>query len=127
LWIEGLEYGAQSFRNNGSVIRVIRKGRVNNLAITSVGEEAMQTHAQFFCYVYDAPEGTPNMYALDADSWPEAVSETRRMMLDDARSAYAEIWDGAGESVTRIDGPLKPGGLLRSLRRARPFSRLSRP
>lgn len=87
----------------------------------------MQTHAQFFCFVYDAPEGTPNMYALDADSLPEAVSETRRMMLDDASSAFAEIWDGSGEGVTRIDGPPKAGGLLRSLRRARPSSRFSRP
>lgn len=87
----------------------------------------MQTHAQYFCYVYDAPEGTPQMFALDADNWPEAVSETRRMMLDEAGSAFAEIWDGAGEAVTRIDGPPKAGGLLRSLRRARPFSRLSRP
>jgi hypothetical protein len=84
-------------------------------------------HAQFFCYVYDAPEGTPNMFALDADSLPEAVSETRRMMLDDTASAFAEIWDGAGESVTRIDSPPKAGGLLRSLRRDRPSSKPSRP
>jgi hypothetical protein len=91
----------------------------------------MQMHAQFFCYVYDAPEGTPLMLALDADSLPEAVSETRRMMLgENAGSAFAEIWDGAGDSVmTRIDGASRPGpgGLLRSLRRARPSSRLSRP
>lgn len=97
------------------------------MSITSVGEEAMHTNVQYFCYVYDAPEGTPQMFALDADSWPEAVSETRRMMLDEACSAFAEIWDGAGESVTRIDGPPKPGGRLRSLRRVRPSSRLSRP
>ena len=84
-------------------------------------------HAQFFCYVYDAPEGTPHMFALDADSWPEAVSETRRMMLDEAGGAFAEIWDGAGERVTRIDGPARSGGLLRSLRRDRPSSRFSRP
>ena len=87
----------------------------------------MQTHAQYFCYVYDAPEGTPNMFALEADSLNEAVSETRRMMRDDAGSAFAEIWDGAGESVTRIDGPPKEGGLLRSLRRDRPSLRLSKP
>lgn len=91
----------------------------------------MHTHAQYFCYVYDAPEGTPMMFALDADSLPEAVSETRRMMLDEnAGSAFAEIWDGAGDSVvTRIDGAPRagPGGLLRSLRRARPSSRFSRP
>ena len=91
----------------------------------------MHTHAQYFCYVYDAPEGTPMLFALDADSLPEAVSETRRMMLDEnADSAFAEIWDGAGESVvTRIDGAARSGagGLLRSLRRARPSSRFSRP
>ncbi|WEK59047.1 MAG: hypothetical protein P0Y52_05755 [Candidatus Brevundimonas phytovorans] len=87
----------------------------------------MHTNAQYFCYVYDATEGTPQMFALDADSWPEAVSETRRVMLDEAGSAFAEIWDGAGESVMRIDGPPQAGGLLRSLRRARPFSRLSKP
>ena len=87
----------------------------------------MNTYTQYFCYVYDAPEGTPNMFALDADSLPEAVSETRRMMMDDADSAFAEIWDGAGEGVTRIDGPARSGGLLRSLRRGRPSSRLSRP
>ena len=89
----------------------------------------MQTHAHYFCYVYDAPEGTPLMFALDADSLPEAVSETRRMMLDEnAGSVFAEIWDGAGESVvTRVDGAPKAGGLLRSLRRDRPSSRFSRP
>jgi hypothetical protein len=91
----------------------------------------MHTHAQYFCYVYDAPEGTPMMLALDADSLPEAVSETRRMMLDEnAGSAFAEIWDGAGDTVvTRIDGAPRSGasGLLRSLRRVRPSSRLSRP
>lgn len=87
----------------------------------------MHTNVQYFCYVYDAPESTPQMFALDADSWPEAINETRRVMLDEAGSAFAEIWDGAGENVTRIDGPPKPGGLLRSLRRDRPFSRLSRP
>lgn len=91
----------------------------------------MNTYTQYFCYVYDAPEGTPLMLALDADSLPEAVSETRRMMLgENADSAFAEIWDGAGENVvTRIDGASRSGagGLLRSLRRARPSSRLSRP
>ena len=86
-------------------------------------------HAQFFCYVYDAPEGTPLMFALDADSLPEAVSETRRMMLgENAGSVFAEIWDGDGDSVvTRIDGASRSGGLLRSLRRDRPSSRFSRP
>ena len=87
----------------------------------------MHTNVQYFCYVYDAPESTPQMFALDAGNWPEAISETRRVMLDEAGSAFAEIWDGAGENVTRIDGPPKPGGLLRSLRRDRPSSRFSRP
>ena len=86
----------------------------------------MHTNAQYFCYVYDAPEGTPNMFALDADNWLEAVSETRRMMLEDAGSAFAEIWDGAGESMTRVDLP-RPSGLLKSLRRGRPSSRFSKP
>ena len=97
------------------------------MVITSVGEEAMHTNTQYFCYVYDAPESTPNMFALDADSFLEAVSETRRMMLEEAGSAFAEIWDGAGENVTRIDGPPRGGGLLRTLRRARPSSGFSRP
>lgn len=87
----------------------------------------MHTNTQYFCYVYDAPESTPNMFALDADSFLEAVSETRRMMLEEAGSAFAEIWDGAGENVTRIDGPPRGGGLLRTLRRARPSSGFSRP
>ncbi len=70
----------------------------------------MNTYTQYFCYVYDAPEGTPLMLALDAESLPEAVSETRRMMLgENADSAFAEIWDGTGENVvTRIDGA-RPG------------------
>lgn len=83
---------------------------------------------QYFCYVYDVPEGTPLMFALDADTLPEAVRETRRMMAeDDGDARFAEIWDGSGEGVlTRIEGV--PGrGLIKRLRRGRPFSRFSRP
>jgi hypothetical protein len=97
--------------------------------IASVGEGAMNTHTQYFCYVYDAPESTPLMFALDADSFPEAVQETRLRLLDEnGDAAFAEIWDGSGEgAMTRVAGQPRSGGLLRSLRRARPSSRFSRP
>lgn len=86
-------------------------------------------HAQYFCYVYDAPESTPLMFALDADSFPEAVQETRLRLLDESGvSAFAEIWDGSREGMmTRIAGMPMPARLLGSFKRARPSSRFSRP
>lgn len=89
----------------------------------------MNTHTQYFCYVYDAPESTPLMFVLDADSFPEAVQETRLRLQDENGDAvFAEIWDGSGEgAMTRVAGAPRSVGLLRSLRRARPFSRFSRP
>ena len=33
----------------------------------------METHTQYFCYVYDAPGRTPQMFPLEADSFTEAV------------------------------------------------------
>ena len=98
------------------------------MVITSVGEEAMNTHTQYFCYVYDAPESTPLMFALEADSFPEAVQETRLRLQDENDDAvFAEIWDGSGEgTMTRVAVAPRSAGLLRSLRRDRPFSRLSR-
>ena len=90
----------------------------------------MTTLPQFFCYVYDAPGRTPQMLALEADTFTEAIRETRRVMRGEAGAdAFAEIWDASelGGQVTRIDQPPEGGGLLRSLRRSRPFSRFSRP
>lgn len=90
----------------------------------------METHTQYFCYVYDAPGRTPQMFPLEADSFTEAIQETQRMMLDETGDeAFAEIWDSAatGEAMTRIEAPHGEGGLLRSIRRGRPSSRFSRP
>jgi hypothetical protein len=84
----------------------------------------METHTQYFCYVYDAPGRTPQMFPL------EAIQETQRMMLDETGDqAFAEIWDSAaaGEAMTRIEAPPGEGGLLRSIRRDRPSSRFSTP
>lgn len=88
----------------------------------------MQT--QFFCYVYSAPEGTPLMYALEADTLPEAVDETRRMLRDERASAvFAEIWDGVSKGMVERVEPLglKKAGLLRSVRRGRTSSTSSKP
>lgn len=90
----------------------------------------MTTLPQFFCYLYDAPGRTPQMLALEADTFTEAIRETRRAMLGENRSgAFAEIWDSSelGGRVTRIDAPPGGAGLLRSIRRNRPFSGSSRP
>ena len=90
----------------------------------------MTTLPQFFCYVYDAPGRTPQMLALEANTFTEAIRETRRVMRGESGvEAFAEIWDSSelGGQVTRIDALPGGGGLLRSLRRARPSSRLSRP
>lgn len=94
----------------------------------------MDQRTQYFCYVYDAPGKTPHMQALEADSFTEAITETQGLMRDEIGGApesevFAEIWDpsGAGEAMTRIEAPPGAGGLLRTLRRGRPFSRSSRP
>ncbi|MEN5144791.1 hypothetical protein [Brevundimonas diminuta] len=90
----------------------------------------METQTQFFCYVYDAPERTPQMFPLEADTFADAVHETRRVMRDEGEAgAFAEIWDSwAGDQVmTRIEAPPAKGGLLRVLRRNRPSSGSSRP
>lgn len=81
---------------------------------------------QYFCYVYDLPEATPLMFPLEADTLPDAVSEARQMISEDrSHPAFAEIWDGRNDSVvTRVDTPIPeatPPGLLRSVRRYRPF------
>jgi hypothetical protein len=91
----------------------------------------MTMQAQYFCYVYNAPEGTPLMYALEAGDLAEAVAETRRMMRDE-RTAFAEIWDGVSQGmVERVEQTepmgLRKAGLLRALRRGRPSSGSSRP
>jgi len=85
---------------------------------------------QFFCYVYDAPGRTPQLLALEADTFLEAIRETRRVMRGESGAdVFAEIWDSSqqGGQVTRIDAPPGGAGLLRSIRRNRPFSRSSRP
>lgn len=94
----------------------------------------MDQRTQYFCYVYDAPGRTPHMQALEADSFSEAVTETQGLMREEIRGragseAFAEIWDssGPGEGMTRIEAPPGAGGLLKSIRRGRPFSRSSRP
>lgn len=90
----------------------------------------METQTQFFCYVYDAPERTPQMFPLEADTFADAVNETWRVMRDEGEAgAFAEIWDSwAGEQVMiRIEAPPARGGLLRVLRRARLSSRFSMP
>ncbi|MET4684637.1 hypothetical protein [Brevundimonas faecalis] len=94
----------------------------------------MQRHAQYFCYVYDAPERTPIMFALDADSLAEAVTETRRMMADGGGAGFAEIWDSGRDSIVRrikaaAEGAPGPEGegRLRWLRRGRPSSGSSKP
>ncbi len=90
----------------------------------------METHTQYFCYVYDAPGRTPQMFPLEADSFTEAIQETQRMMLDESGAeVFAEIWDSSavGQAMIRVDALPGEGGLLRSLRRARPFSRFSKP
>lgn len=90
----------------------------------------METHTQYFCYVYDAPGRTPHMFPLEAHSFSEAVQETQRMMLDETGTeTFAEIWDSManGEAMTRVEPAPKERGLLRSIRRDRPSSRFSRP
>lgn len=90
----------------------------------------METPTPYFCYVYDAPEGTPQMFPLEARNLGEAILETQRVMLDEGEAgAFAEIWDSstADQAVTRVDAPPGSGGLLRSLRRDRLSSRSSRP
>ncbi|MBD7940249.1 hypothetical protein [Brevundimonas guildfordensis] len=90
----------------------------------------MTTLPQFFCYVYDAPDRTPQMLALEADTFLEAIRETRRVMRgENGADVFAEIWDSSqlGGQVTRIEAPPGGAGLLRSIRRNRPFSRFSRP
>ncbi|GAA0769303.1 MAG TPA: hypothetical protein DCG71_06170 [Brevundimonas sp.] len=90
----------------------------------------METHTQYFCYVYDAPGRTPQMFPLEADSFTEAVQETQRMMLDETGAeVFAEIWDSSAvdQSMTRVDALPGEGGLLRTLRRDRPSSRFSKP
>lgn len=90
----------------------------------------MTMSPQFFCYVYDAPGRTPQMLALEADTFTEAIRETRRVMRDESgASAFAEIWDSSelGGGVTRVDQAPGSGGLLRSLKRNRLFSRSSKP
>ncbi len=82
--------------------------------------------SQYFCYVYDVPEGTPVMFPMEADTLPDAVSEARRAMDGDrTHSRFAEIWDGGkGGAVIRVEGPKAPSarpGLLRSLKRDRIF------
>lgn len=90
----------------------------------------METHTQYFCYVYDAPGRTPQMFPLEADSFTEAVQETQRMMLDETGAeVFAEIWDSSAvdQSMTRVDALPGEGALLRTLRRDRPSSRFSKP
>jgi hypothetical protein len=90
----------------------------------------MNAHTQYFCYVYDAPGRTPQMLALEADSFTEAIQETRRVMRDETGAeGFAEIWDSsaASQAMTRVEPAPGAGGLLRSIRRGRPSSRFSRP
>lgn len=90
----------------------------------------METHTQYFCYVYGAPGRTPHMVPLEADSFTEAVQEAQRMMLDETGAeAFAEIWDSSakGEAMTRVQPGTRESGLLRSIRRDRPSLRFSRP
>nr|WP_312445476.1 hypothetical protein [Brevundimonas naejangsanensis] len=90
----------------------------------------MTTLPQFFCYVYDAPGRTPQMLALEADTFLEAIRETRQVMRgENGADVFAEIWDSSqlGGQVTRIEASPGGAGLLRSIKRNRPFSRFSRP
>lgn len=90
----------------------------------------METHTQYFCYVYDALGRTPQMFPLEAASFTEAVRETQRMMRDEAGAeVFAEIWDSdaADQAMTRVDVLPGEGRLSRPLRRGRPSSGFSKP